>query len=151
MFPVVLSVFDSLGFVTPFTIRGRLILEELWQLVGHAWDKPVAEKIQCLFEDGNSEFPLVSTFNVPRSKLKERLVHGYHELHVFVDAPQAAICAVALHIFVQSSVKLVVSFLVAKCRVAPIRASTMPKLELQVAVIGLRLSMSIQSFLPFTL
>ena len=31
-----------------------------------------------------------------------------------------------------------------------IRASTIPKLELQAAVIGLRLSMSIQSFLPFS-
>ena len=42
-----------------------------------------------------------------------------------------------------------VSFLVAKCKVARTRASTIPKLEFQSAVIGLRLSKSIQSFLPF--
>ena len=45
---------------------------------------------------------------------------------------------------------VIISFLVAKCRVAPIRASTIPKLELQAAVIGLPLSMSIQHFPPFS-
>ena len=48
---VVSSVFDPLGFVSPFTIRRRLILKELWQLVGQAWDKPVLDKSKCLFED----------------------------------------------------------------------------------------------------
>ena len=58
-------------------------------------------------------------------------------------------CAVAYLRSVQCET-IVVSFLVAKCRVAPIRASTILKLELQTAVIGLRLSMSIQSFLPLS-
>ena len=146
---VVSSVFDPLGFVSPFTIRGRLILKELWQLVGQAWDKHVPDKIKCLFENWNSELPLVSTFKIQRSILNESFVDCSHELHVFVDASQSAMCAVAYLRSVQCE-NVIVSFLVAKCRVAPIRASTIPKLELQAAVIGLRLSMSIQSFLPFS-
>ena len=146
---VVSPVFDPLGFVSPFTIRGRLILKELWQLVGQAWDKPVPDKIKCLFEDWNCELPLVSTFKIQRSILNESFIDCSHELHVFVDASQSAMCALAYLRSVQCE-NVMVSFLVAKCRVAPIRASTIPKLELQAAVIGLRLSMSIQSFLPFS-
>ena len=145
---VVSSVSDLLGFLSPFTIRGRLILNELWQLVGQAWDKPVPDKIKCLFENWNSELPLVSTFNLQRSILNKSFVDCSHELHVFVDASQSAMCAVAYLRLVQCE-NVIVSFIVAKCRVAPIRASTFPKLELQAAVIGLRLSMSIQSFLTY--
>lgn len=36
-----------------------------------------------------------------------------------------------------------VAFVVGKCRVAPIRAQTIPKLELQAAVIGSRLAKSV--------
>ena len=149
IFSVVSSVFDPLRFVSPFTIRSRLILKELWQLVGQAWDKPVPAKIKCLFEDWNSELALVSTLKIQRSILNESFIDCSHELHVFVDASQSAMCAVAYLRSVQCKT-VVVSFLVAKCRVAPIRASTIPKLELQAAVICLRLSMSIQSFLPFS-
>ena len=92
---------------------------------------------------------LVSTFKIQRSILNESFVDCSHELHVFVDASQSAMCAVAYLRSVHCETVLV-SFLVAKCRLAPIRASTIPKLELQAAVIGLRLSMSIQSFLPFS-
>ena len=92
---------------------------------------------------------LVSTFKVQRrSILTESLVNCSHELHVFVDASQSAMCAVAFLRAVQS--ETVVSFLVAKCRVAPFCANAISKLELQAAVIGLRLSMSIQSFLPYS-
>ena len=93
--------------------------------------------------------PLVSTFKRQPSILNESFVDCSHELHVFVDASQSAMCAVAYLRSVQCETA-VVSFLVAKCRVAPIRASTIPKLEFQAAVIVLRLSLSLQSFLLFS-
>ena len=55
-----MSVFDILVLVLPLTIRGRLILKELWQLVGQAWDKPVPDKNKCSFED----FSVASCHNV---------------------------------------------------------------------------------------
>ena len=60
-----------------------------------AWDKPVPEEIQCVFNDWNSELALVSTFKVQRSVMNKSLVICYHELHVFVDASQSEMCAVA--------------------------------------------------------
>ena len=43
------------------------------------------------------------------------------------------------------------SFLVGKCRVAPKRATTIPRLELQAALVGLQLVTSIKRFLPLTI
>ena len=89
------------------------------------------------------ELPLVSTFKIHLSILKQRLVDCSHEVHVFVDASQKAMCAVAYIRSVQCETA-VVSFLV-----DPIRTSNIPKVELQATVIGLQLSMSIHSFLRF--
>ena len=93
--------------------------------------------------------PLVTTFKIQRSILNERLVDCSHELHVFADTAQSAMCAVAYFWSVECET-VVVSFLVAKCRVAPIRASTIPKFEHHAAVFGLLLSKSVRSFLPFS-
>ena len=43
------------------------------------------------------------------------------------------------------------SFLVGKCHVAPVPATTIPKLEQQAALIGLRLVTSFKMFLPLTI
>ena len=142
-------MYRPLGFVLLFTIRGRLIVKELWQLVEQAWDNSVPYQIQWLFEDWTYELPLVSTFNFQRSISNESIVNCSHELHVFVDNSQSAMCAVAYLRSVQCE-NVVVLFFVAKFRVAPIRARCIPKFELQAVVIGWRLSMSIKPFLPFS-
>ncbi len=38
---LVSSVFDPLGIVSPFTMRARLILKQIWKTQGQAWDVPV--------------------------------------------------------------------------------------------------------------
>ena len=118
-------------------------------MVGQARDKPVRDEIQCLFEDWNSELPLVSTFKTQRAILNESRVDCSIQLHDFVGASQSAMCAVAYLRSIQCET-VVVWFLVSKCRVAPIRAKTTPKFELHAAVIGLRLSMYIQFFYIFS-
>ena len=45
--------------------------------------------------------------------------------------------------------EVLVNFEVGKCRIAPIRSNTIPKLELQTALIGMRLCTAINSSLPF--
>ena len=72
------------------------------------------------------------------------------QLHTFVDASQCAMCAVVYVRFVCED-SVCVNFIVGKCRVAPIRSSTIPKLELQAALIGMRLCASVKSFLPFVI
>ena len=57
-------------------------------------------------------------------------------LHIFTDASEKAMCIVA---YLQDIATLKLTYVVGKCRVAPIRHMTIPKLELQAAVYGGRL------------
>ena len=57
-------------------------------------------------------------------------------LHIFTDASEEAICIVA---YLQDQATLRLTYVIGKCRVAPIRHMTIPKLELQAAVYGVRL------------
>ena len=124
-----------------------------WDMPTSIWGCPGSPchhvKHTVLFIEWNAELASLSSFKIKRCILHEESLNWQHELHVFVDASQSAMCAV---VYLRSSTaeSVVVSFLVGKCRVAPLRASTIPKLELQAAVIGLRLAISIQSFLPFS-
>ena len=52
-------------------------------------------------------------------------------LHIFTDASEEAMCIVA---YLQDEETLALIYLIGKCRVAPIRHTTIPKLELQAAV-----------------
>ena len=57
-------------------------------------------------------------------------------LHIFTDASEDAMCIVA---YLQDDATLKLTYLTGKCRVAPIRHMTIPKLELRAAFYGIRL------------
>lgn len=63
------------------------------------------------------------------------------QLHVFVDSSERAFSACAYYRFEsQTTGGISVVFVMGKCRVAPIKPLTIPKLELQSAVLGTRLA-----------
>ena len=57
-------------------------------------------------------------------------------LHIFTDASEKAVCIVA---YLQHEATLELTYVIEMCRVAPIRHTTIPKLELQAAVYGFSL------------
>ncbi|XP_041673814.1 uncharacterized protein LOC121529877 [Drosophila eugracilis] len=61
------------------------------------------------------------------------------ELHVFVDASQSAFTTVAYWRVTYKNGNVLVSFVCAKTKCAPIRTMSIPRLELQAAVLGTRL------------
>ena len=54
-------------------------------------------------------------------------------LHIFTDASEEAMCIV---VYLQDIATLKLTYVIGKCRVAPIRHMTIPKLELQAAAYG---------------
>ena len=62
-----------------------------------------------------------------------------NELHVFGDASEDAICAVAYLVTGTRKAEGEVLFIMGKARVAPVKHHTIPKLELMAAVTGIRL------------
>lgn len=187
MLAVVMSIFDIFGFLTPFTIQGKIMLQDTWkQDLG--WDETISddtyekwikwmlllkEKIpnvripRYYFNAGATrtdsvvcatsasettsavlqETPAPTTSydaTTPSSAISSATIGNNNnyknlQLHVFSDASSKAMCAVAYWRWEHNGV-IHVAFIASKSRVTPIKHVTIPKLELQAALLGARLA-----------
>ena len=139
---VVSSVFEPLGFLAPFVIRGRIILKGIWIMKGQQWDCYIDENLNNQFADWIAELIAGEAFEVSRwcATSNENVTN---ELHVFGDASEDAFCAVAYLVTETRKAEREVSFIKGKARVPPVKRHTIPKLELMSLVTGKRLKYAI--------
>ena len=135
------SVFDPLGILAPALLQGKLIVQQLWQL-GIDWDSEVPSKEKKDWIEWKENIP-----NLSRIKLDRWLGFDRNcsvQLHIFSDASSLAYGAVAFARVVKTDT-VWVSFLMGKSRLAPLGSKTMtiPKLELQAAVLAVRLKKAV--------
>ena len=128
------AVFDPLGIVSPFTIRMRLLLKSKWKENGQSWDKERNEENRHEFKKWASEMIHVNQMVLKRTHFETGV--NKVDLHIFSDASLKAMCMVA---YLRKQDNGEVTFVIGKCRVAPIRNMTVTKLEMQAAVFGVRL------------
>ena len=136
------TVYDPLGLISPFTVRSRKILQKLWQ-ENLGWEDLIPESYQLKWCEWLTEL-----FNDAHKIIIRRSFHfatgKMYSLHVFVDASTEAYAA-AVFVRVEESkgekgMNDVDSHLItAKSRVTPTKAESVSRLELNSAVIGLRL------------
>lgn len=131
------SVFDPLGLAAPYVIKAKLIIQELWRRQIE-WDSELPNDILQRWQGWKEGLKSSQTIMIPRW-------YGFHrdrrlkvQLHVFCDASEIAYGAVAYFRAVTRG-NVNVSFVLSKTRLAPIKALTIPRLELQAAVVGTRL------------
>ena len=140
------SVFDPLGILAPFTITARILLKETWQANGQKWDEPLTAEQKESFTIWVEDMKVIREIELPRLYMPEM---DELELHIFGDASLDAICAVAyLRGVINKEVH--VQFIIGKCRVAPAKQTTIPKLELQASLIASRLRCIVVEQLEFS-
>ena len=139
------TIFDPLGLVAPFVLRAKLILQKLWRL-GFDWDKAISGPLLDAWEAWKAELPLLVTLSVPRCYLIDQPSAQYvgPQIHVFADASEVAFGATAYWRFETQDHPYHCSFISRKTRLAPIKPPTIPRLELQAAVMVVRMSQTIQ-------
>ena len=125
------SIFDPSGLALPFTIRIRLILRLIWQKALKSWDEEIPEDITKQHLEWLQEVPALIELSIKRYYFWEK--GNEVQLHVFADASEMGLCVVAYLRFESEDI-VNVSFVVGKTRVAPIKTTTIPKLELQAAL-----------------
>ncbi|XP_011705735.1 PREDICTED: uncharacterized protein LOC105460935 [Wasmannia auropunctata] len=146
IFSGVARIFDPLGWLSPVTIGAKIMLQELW-LLGADWDQEVAPDIRVRWERFCEELSAISAISIPRwlgwSAASERV-----EIHGFCNASKRAYAAVAYLRVVQGEHHVTVRLMLAKCKVAPTKRVTLPRLELCGAHLLARLVATIRESLP---
>lgn len=135
---MVMSVYDPLGFVSHFVVKGKMLLQLIWRSkIG--WDDELSEKLNDTWENWITELQNITSVDIPRCYTSRFSTSKEIELHVFCDASEDAFAAVAYFRIEENSV-IDVSFVASKTRVSPLNPISIPRLELQAALMGSRLS-----------
>ena len=82
-------VFDPLGLISPFTIRVKCLIQDLWN-ERIPWDEPLAPDIEKKWKKWCAELPLLENLKVPRLVLDSAFYEDTVELHSFCDASKKA-------------------------------------------------------------
>ena len=140
---LVLQVFDPIGPVAPFTVGARLLLKDISRVTGQQWDDELPQVPRFLIR--SVDLPKLENIKIPRSYFSGP--SDNIELHMFGDSSQDIFSAVAL---LRARVKTPtgeekteLAFVLGKARVAPMKVMTVPKLELQAALLAARLNREI--------
>ncbi|XP_036345864.1 uncharacterized protein LOC118755091 [Rhagoletis pomonella] len=132
-----MSVFDPFGMLAAFLITTKILIQEAWKCeIG--WDEVLPQELNKIWWHWWQEFPNVKQLKIPRCYSPQILHGGKVEIHTFVDASQVAFAAV-VYVRVLHINGVDVRFIMGKTRTAPAELMSIPRLELQAAVLGTRL------------
>ncbi|XP_058817214.1 uncharacterized protein LOC131680519 [Topomyia yanbarensis] len=143
---VLMSLFDPLGFICFFLVHGKILMQDIWAS-GSEWDDRINIDLYQRWKQWTDLFPQLNTIRIPRCYFRSPYKNNL-QIHVFVDASEAAYSCVA-YFRLASETGIEVSLIGAKSKVAPLKMLTIPKLELKAAVLGVRYLESIQNYHTF--
>ncbi|XP_036322198.1 uncharacterized protein LOC118736217 [Rhagoletis pomonella] len=139
---LLMSVYDPLGFLSFYTIRLKIVLQNIWRS-GIDWDDQIPEEYVNAWQQWLSFFEQVKQVQVPRCYFGKMSNNNCKiELHVFVDASEVANAAVAYFSITRED-EVQVAHVSSRTKVAPLRPISIPRMELLAAVLGSRLATEI--------
>ena len=140
------KMFDPLGLVSCVIVLMKILFQQLC-VDKVSWDEEIVGKHAKLYLDWIDDLKRVETMTLNRcvySKLSGEIQSC--ELHGFGDASEKAYCAV-VYFVCRTSTGVHVQLLTAKTRVAPLKALSIPRLELMSALMLAKLVDSVKKAL----
>ncbi|XP_048000251.1 uncharacterized protein LOC125237304 [Leguminivora glycinivorella] len=136
-------IYDPLGFLCPVTFHAKYLMQVLWSS-GVQWDDDVPEAITSEWMKFTDQLPSLKSVVIPR-----RIIHSFVslQLHGFCDASERGYAAVVFCRVDDTQGSTFVELCCAKSKVAPLRKLSIPRLELQAAVLLADLMQSTQEAL----
>lgn len=147
---VILSVssmlYDPMGWLCPFIINAKLIIQMLWES-GVEWDEAVPHEIENQWRNWIKDLVYLEKLKIPRryTLSPHKVNYNSSEIHTFGDASEAAYGAVTYLKTYDEYGNVEVSLMYSKSKVAPIKKVTLPRLELQAALLGAKMSSFIKN------
>ena len=137
----VMSIYDPLGLLSHYTIQAKIMLQNLWRLQ-ITWDEGIPEEEAEQFDAWLQRLDEVAKLRLHRNYMIT--VPKEMQLHVMCDASEKAYAEVAYWRVTNHDGTVHTILIAAKSKVAPRRTQSIPRLELQAAVIGTRLADNIK-------
>ena len=142
-------VYDPLGFLAPVLLEGKQILQELCKEMIE-WDEPIPETIKLRWERRRSDLVLLKKFSVKRCLKPENFGRVMQvPLHSFSDASTKGYGQCTYLKLKDHNGNIYCSLVMAKARVTPLKPITIPRLELTVALVSVKISAQLKRELNY--
>jgi hypothetical protein len=150
MLSVIASTYDPLGLAGPILVVGRLIFQEATRLK-LAWDDSVGHELTSKWLRWIGSLEALSLIKVPRCLKVDDPSSVVMELHHFSDTSQVAYGSCTYLRSVNRSGVVSFNLVMSKSRVAPLKSVTIPRLELQAAVLSVSLDRVVRNAMSLEL
>lgn len=122
---VIAQIFDPLGLLAPCVIVMKILLQQLW-LEKLSWDEQLSPEINKIWTEIIVNLSSLNHIYVPRRVICDSPKSV--EFHIFSDASERAYGACLYVRSYDDNNEVIVRLLLAKGRVAPLKATTIPRL-----------------------
>lgn len=138
-------LFDPLGFLSPFILLAKCLMQECWKL-SLCWDDPLPDSILEPWEQWVGEITYLHYLDIARCVFIKNMT-GF-QIHSMSDASERACAAVTYVRSVDATGNVLVRLLCSKTVVAPLKKQSIPRLELVAMQLMARLTRKVVQDLP---
>lgn len=121
------KLYDPNGYLSPVTVVPKIIIQQVW-IAGSAWDAKVDDNIVRNWNKFVADLPQLEKIRIPRWLGTGG--NAYIELHAFCDASNDAYACAFYIKTVDEQRTIRANLVMTRTRVAPLKRSTTPRLEL---------------------
>ncbi|XP_071490097.1 uncharacterized protein [Diadema antillarum] len=138
------SLYDPLGFLAPFVLPAKVLLQNLCRR-DLTWDAQVSPEEERRWQKWLNYLPLLTEIQISRCLKPE----GFQEiesaqLHHFCDASEVGYAAMSYLRLASKSGAVHCAFVLGKSRLAPTKVVSIPRLELMAAVLAVTMDQCIK-------
>ena len=148
----VCSLYDPLGLAAPVTLQARSLIQDLWRAKVE-WDQPLGDNVTARWKKWKMNLNSLSEVRIPRSYFLPGtdLSQCSIQIHHFADASEIGYgtCSYLRTMYTDGTIHC--AFIMGKSRNTPIKFTSIPRLELQAAVLATRMNKMIRGELELNI
>uniref|UniRef100_A0A2S2N8W8 Uncharacterized protein n=1 Tax=Schizaphis graminum TaxID=13262 RepID=A0A2S2N8W8_SCHGA len=126
------SVYDPIGLLSSVLIKGKIFIQQLWSLK-MGWDQVLSEDLQSTWSNFYSNLRALASLSITRQAVCNQ--NSPIQIHGFCDASQEVYGACVYLRSIDHNNCVHVTLFTSKSRVATVKPTTIPRLELNGALL----------------
>ncbi|KAL0147545.1 hypothetical protein M9458_057146, partial [Cirrhinus mrigala] len=145
----VAAIYDPLGFIAPYVLKGKGILQEMCRQ-GTDWDDPLPECLKPRWECWKGDLHNLKNVQINRCYVPADFGEVVkREIHHFSDASTTGYGQCSYLRLINKREDVHCTFLMGKARVSPTKVTTIPRLELTAATVSVAVSNTLREALLY--